>query len=63
MQITQQFDGGNIVALAGSNTDEICLEIGQTTLLSFISGSISAQRRQRLALSDQDSECRWRCLP
>ena len=27
MQITQQFDGGNIVALAGSNADEICLEI------------------------------------
>ncbi|MFZ8988912.1 MAG: hypothetical protein ACO2ZJ_01070 [Pseudohongiellaceae bacterium] len=27
MQITQQFDGGNIVVLAGSNADEICLEI------------------------------------
>ena len=27
MQITQQFDGGNIVVLAGSNADEIRLEI------------------------------------
>ena len=27
MQITQEFDGGNIVALPGSNADEICLEI------------------------------------
>ena len=41
MQITQQFDGGNIVALAGSNTDEIVWKFGQTTLLSFINGSIS----------------------
>ena len=27
MQITQEFDGGNIIALPGSNADEICLEI------------------------------------
>ena len=27
MQITQEFDGGNIVAVASGNADEICLEI------------------------------------
>ena len=35
MQITQEFDGGNIVALRSKNADEICLEIRPDQFSSF----------------------------
>ena len=41
MQITQQFDGGNIVARQAAIPMRSVWKFGQTTLLSFINGSIS----------------------